>query len=65
MVGNTRYLLNAPVRSMMWFPMLSEIPSLTADTALAVRSVKDPEALALPIQKAIANLDRDLPVSMC
>lgn len=63
-VGNTRYLLNAPIRSMMWFPMLSGIPSLTADTALVVRSAKDPEALALPVQKAIASLDRDLPVSM-
>lgn len=63
-VGNTRYLLNAPVRSMMWFPMLSGIPSLTADTALVVRSARDPEALALPIQKTIASLDRDLPVSM-
>ncbi len=32
-VGDTRYLLNEPVRSMMWFPILSGIPGMTSDTA--------------------------------
>jgi predicted permease len=62
-VGDTRYQLNEPVRSMMWFPILSGIPGTTADTALVVRSATDPEALGIPIQKTIAGIDPDLPVS--
>jgi putative ABC transport system permease protein len=62
-VGDTRYLLNEPVRSMMWFPILSGIPDATADTTLVVRSATDPEALGIPIQKTIAGIDPDLPVS--
>jgi predicted permease len=61
-VGDTRYLLNEPVRSMMWFPILSGIPG-TTDTALIVRSTNDPAALSIPIQKTIAGIDPDLPVS--
>jgi predicted permease len=62
-VADTHYLLNEPARSTMWFPILSGIPSLTADTALVVRSATDPVALAVPIQKVIAGIDLDLPVS--
>jgi ABC-type antimicrobial peptide transport system permease subunit len=62
-VGDTRYRLNEPVRSMLWFPMLSGIPGLTMDTALVVRSVTDPGTLAIPVQKIIAGIDPDLPVS--
>jgi putative ABC transport system permease protein len=62
-VGDTRYLLKDPVRSMMWFPILSGVPGWTNDTALVVRSAGDPAALAIPIQKAIAEIDHGLPVS--
>jgi predicted permease len=62
-VGDTRYQLNEPVRSMMWFPILSGFPGATADTTLVVRSATDPEALGIPIQKTIAGIDPDLPVS--
>jgi putative ABC transport system permease protein len=62
-VGDTRYLLNEPARSTMWFPMFSGIPGLTADTSLVVRSANDPAVLAIPIQKIIAGIDPDLPVS--
>lgn len=62
-VGNTRHLLNEPVRSMMWFPILSGIPGITADTALVVRSPTDVAALGIPIHRAIAGIDPDLPVS--
>jgi len=47
----------------MWFPILSGIPGLAADTALVVRSETGPEALGIPIQKTIAGIDPDLPVS--
>ncbi len=62
-VGNTRYLINKPLRSMIWFPILSGIPGVTSDTALVVRAAADPEALATPIQKVIASIDPLLPVS--
>jgi predicted permease len=62
-VGDTRYQLNEPVRSILWFPIFSGIPALTTDTALVVRSATDPETLAIPIQKIIAAIDPELPVS--
>lgn len=62
-VGDTRYQLNEPARSMMWFPIFSGASSIAADTALAVRSVVDPAALSIPIQKTIAGIDPDLPVT--
>jgi predicted permease len=62
-VGDTRYLLNDPIRSMMWFPILSGIAGITSDTALVVRSVTDPATLGIPIQKTIAGIDPDLPLS--
>jgi putative ABC transport system permease protein len=62
-VGNTRYLLNELTRSTMWFPILSGIPAITSDTALVVRSTTDPTLLGIPIQRTIAGIDPDLPVS--
>jgi predicted permease len=62
-VGDTRHLLNEPVRSMMWFPIFSGLTSIATDTALVVRSATDPTALGIPIQKTIAGIDPDLPVS--
>jgi len=62
-VGDTRHLLNEPVRGMMWFPILSGIPSMSPDTALVVRSATDPTSLGIPIQKTLADIDPDLPVS--
>jgi putative ABC transport system permease protein len=62
-VGDTRHRLNEPVRSMMWFPILSGITGITADSALVVRSATDPAALGIPVQRTIAGIDPDLPVS--
>jgi putative ABC transport system permease protein len=47
---------------MMWFPILAGIPGNSGDSVLVVRSAKDVMPLAIPIQKAIASLDPDLPV---
>jgi len=62
-VGDSRYAINEQVRSMMWFPIFSGTPGWTNDTALVVRSAVDPSILAIPIQKAVAGIDPDLPVS--
>jgi predicted permease len=62
-VGDTPFAIEQAVRPAMWFPILSSnLPGITSDGVLAVRSRGDVEALALPIQKVIANLDPELPV---
>jgi ABC-type antimicrobial peptide transport system permease subunit len=49
---------------MMWFPILSGNPVESVDVALVVHSRGgDVTSLALPIQKLIAQMDPDLPVS--
>jgi putative ABC transport system permease protein len=62
-VGDTRYQLNEAARSMVWFPIFSGATSIATDTTLVVRSAADPAALSIPIQKTIAGIDPDLPVS--
>jgi predicted permease len=62
-VGDTPYALGQPIKAAMWFPILSGIPSNASDAALVVRSRTDVTSLAIPIQKAIAQIDPDLPVS--
>jgi predicted permease len=42
-----------------YFPFLG---GSEQDASLVIRTAQDPEALALPIQKVISGLDRDLPV---
>jgi putative ABC transport system permease protein len=45
---------------MMYFPIDAGIDN---GAALVVRAVRDPESLALPVQKVIQEMDRDLAVS--
>jgi predicted permease len=61
-VGDTRYELNKPPRSMVWFPIFSGATSIATDSALVVRSTADPDVLSIPIQKTIASIDPNLPV---
>jgi predicted permease len=61
-VGDTLYLVDHPAKPMMWFPILSgKLDSV--DAALVVHGRGDVAALAIPIQKLIAQMDPDLPVS--
>ncbi|HZD50565.1 MAG TPA: FtsX-like permease family protein, partial [Silvibacterium sp.] len=62
-VGDTLYALDKPVQPMMWFPILSGNPVEAVDAALVVHSRGDVTSLAVPIQKLIAQIDPDLPVS--
>jgi predicted permease len=59
-VGDTRYLISKDARPMMYWPLYSGIFNYAA---ILVRSAHDVESLALPVQKTISGLDRDLPVS--
>jgi putative ABC transport system permease protein len=59
-VGDTRYELAEPPEPTMYFPIDAGIES---GAALVVRAARDPESFALPIQKAIEQMDRQLAVS--
>lgn len=62
-VGDTLYSVHAELRPMMYFPILSGNANNTGEAALVVRSKGDVEALAIPIQKQIAQIDPELPVT--
>ena len=59
-VGDTRYFVSEDIKPMMYWPLSSgEFNNAT----IVVRSTNDVENLAIPVQKVIGGLDRDLPVS--
>jgi len=60
LVGDTRYELAEPADPMMYFPIDAGTES---GAALVVRAARDPESLALPIQKLIQQMNRELAVS--
>jgi predicted permease len=59
-VGDTRYYVSEDVKPMMYWPLSSGQFSYAT---IMVRSTHDVESLALPVQRVIAAMDRDLPVS--
>jgi predicted permease len=59
-VGDTRFSISKPVEPMMYFPLYS---GFFGRATIVVRSPRDPDGLALPIQKLVAQMDADLPVS--
>jgi predicted permease len=59
-VGDTRYELDQPPEPTIYSPIDSGTSGLAA---LVVRAARDPESLALPIQKVIQQMDRELAVS--
>ena len=61
-VADTLYQVGQPARPTMYFPVLNEQIDVGGLT-LAVRTAIDPLALSLQIQKQIAALDPELPVS--
>ena len=58
-VGDTRYLISEPIQPFMYFPMYVGSDELS----IALRTKQSPTSLAVPVQKIIAGLDPDLPVS--
>jgi predicted permease len=59
-VGDTRFQISRPAEPIMYFPLYSGI---FGRATIVVRSPRDPIGLALPIQKLVAQMDPDLPVS--
>jgi predicted permease len=61
-VGDTLYDVTQPSKAMMYFPILSGIPSQTSGATIVLRASGDPLALSLPVQKQVTALDPALPV---
>src|SRR5262249_1639611 len=59
-VGDTRYEIGQTPLPMEYFPLFGGDDN---GGALVIRSSHDVESLAVPIQKIIQSMDRDLPVS--
>jgi putative ABC transport system permease protein len=59
-VGDTKYYVSEQVKPMMYYPLYGGVNS---GVTIMVRSTHDVQSIALPIQRTIASLDRDLPVS--
>lgn len=60
-VGDTLYQVGKPVQPTMYFPVLD--PLNQRGFMLAVRTASDSLAISIPVQKQIAALDPELPVS--
>jgi predicted permease len=60
-VGDTLWQVGRPVMPTMYFSMLDG--GLDHGGSLAIRTDSDPLAISVPVQKQIANLDPELPVS--
>ena len=59
-VGDTRYELASPGEPTMYVPIDN---GMNGNAAIIIRAAHDPENLALPIQKVIQQMDRELAVS--
>jgi putative ABC transport system permease protein len=60
-VADTLYQVGQPGRAIMYFPVLNG--EMLEGLTLAVRTGSDPLSFSVPIQKKIAELDPELPVS--
>jgi len=59
-VGDTRWLISQPVHPTMYVPLYGNDYSVAT---VVIRSSRDVEAFALPVQKLVGEMDPDLPVS--
>lgn len=62
-VGDTLYQVGQPVKPTMYFSALAGREGDGLGFTLAVRTAGDPLAISVPVQKVIAELDPQLPVS--
>lgn len=61
-VGDTRTDPGGPVHPMMYFPILAA-PDIVHSAALVIRSESDVTQFAVPVQRLLASMDHNLPVS--
>jgi predicted permease len=61
-VGDTVYEVGQPIKPMIYFPLFSGAPMQTTVATIVVRTAHDPLAVAMPVQKQISSLDRQIAV---
>jgi len=61
-VGDTIHDLGEPIKPMIYFPLLSGAPMQTTLVTLVVRTAHDPVAMAMPVQKQLSSLDKQIAV---
>jgi putative ABC transport system permease protein len=59
-VGDTRYAIGEAPKPVQYYPLDAGIESVGT---LVIRSSHGPEQFALPVQRIVSDMDRDLPVS--
>jgi predicted permease len=59
-VGDTRYAIGEAPRPVQYYPLDAGIENVGT---VVIRSSHDPEQFALPVQRIVSEMDRDLPVS--
>jgi putative ABC transport system permease protein len=62
-VGDTLWQVGQPAKATMYFPLFSGNFENSFGFSLAMRTVSDSLAMSVPVQKQIAELDPQLPVS--
>ncbi|HEV2133027.1 MAG TPA: ABC transporter permease [Terracidiphilus sp.] len=63
-VGDTRYSIGEPPEPMQYYPLGAPEPAGDDNFGtLVVRSSRNVEQLALPVQRVLQSMDRDVPVS--
>ena len=60
MVGDTRYEIGEPPRPVQYYPLAAGIENVGA---LVIRSSRNLEQFALPVQRIVSEMNPDLPVS--
>jgi predicted permease len=61
-VGDTVVEVGQPIKPMMYFPLFSGAAMQTTVVTLVVRTAHDPLAAAMPVQRQIASLDKQIAV---
>ncbi|HET9837719.1 MAG TPA: ABC transporter permease [Candidatus Angelobacter sp.] len=61
-VGDTVYEVGQPIRPMIYFPLFSGAAMQTTVPTIVVRTAHDPLALAVPVQKQVSSLDKQIAV---
>jgi predicted permease len=59
-VGDTRYAIGETPKPVQYYPLDAGVETVGT---LVIRSSRDPEQFALPVQRIVSEMDRDLPVS--
>jgi predicted permease len=61
-VGDTIFEIGQPIKPMIYFPLFSGAPTETTMATVVVRTARNPLVVAMPVQKQISSLDKQIAV---